>query len=318
MAFDSVITRSSVEALIPEVVSREIVQGVPEQSVVMRLARRLPNMSTNKTRMPVLSGLVQAYFVDSANGYGDTGLKKTTNATWSNKFIEAAELAVLVPIPDAVIDDTSYDIWGEIRPRIVEAFGIKFDRAVLFGEDAPSIWPNDLLTGATAAGHTIQAGAGTDLFEDILGEAGLQAFVEEDGFDVTGHVAVMRMKSRLRGLRDAEGGLLFQRLPQSPTQYDLDGAPLEFPKNGSMDITQALMISGDWQQLVWSMRQDITYKVLDQAVITDSAGNIVFNLAQQDMVALRAVMRLGWQLPNPINRLQPVEASRYPFAVLTP
>jgi hypothetical protein len=36
------------------------------------------------------------------------------------------------------------------------------------------------------------------------------------------------------------------------------------------------------------------------------------------MVALRAVIRLGWQLPNPINRLQPTEASRYPFAVLKP
>lgn len=318
MAYDAVITRSSAEALIPEVVSREIVQGVPEQSVVMRLGRRLPNMSTNKTRMPVLSGLVQAYFVDSVDGYGDSGLKRSSNATWSNKFIEAAEIAVLVPISESVLDDTNYDIWGEIRPRIVEAFGITFDRAVLFGENAPSIWPDSLLTGAIAAGHTVTAGTGTDLFEDILGEAGLLRFVEEDGFDVNGHVAAMRMKSRLRGLRDADGGLIFQRTPQASTQYDLDGAPLEFPKNGSMDPTRALLISGDWSQLVWSMRQDITYKILDQAVITDSSGNIVFNLAQQDMVALRAVMRVGWQLPNPINRLQTVEASRYPFAVLVP
>jgi len=36
------------------------------------------------------------------------------------------------------------------------------------------------------------------------------------------------------------------------------------------------------------------------------------------MVALRAVMRLGWQVPNPINRLQTTEADRYPFAVLIP
>jgi len=34
------------------------------------------------------------------------------------------------------------------------------------------------------------------------------------------------------------------------------------------------------------------------------------------MVALRAVMRLGWQLPNPINRINPNDATRYPFAVL--
>jgi hypothetical protein len=66
------------------------------------------------------------------------------------------------------------------------------------------------------------------------------------------------------------------------------------------------------------MRQDITYKVLDQAVITDAAGNIVYNLAQQDMVALRAVIRLGFALPNPVNRVNPTAATRYPFAVLVP
>jgi hypothetical protein len=66
------------------------------------------------------------------------------------------------------------------------------------------------------------------------------------------------------------------------------------------------------------MRQDITYKLLDQAVIQDGAGNIVYNLAQQDMVALRAVMRLAWQVPNPINKLNTNAATRFPIGVLKP
>jgi len=41
-------------------------------------------------------------------------------------------------------------------------------------------------------------------------------------------------------------------------------------------------------------------------------------LAQQDMVALRAVMRLGWQVPNPINRIEEDADERYPFAALIP
>ena len=36
------------------------------------------------------------------------------------------------------------------------------------------------------------------------------------------------------------------------------------------------------------------------------------------MIAIRAVMRLGWALPNPVNRVNATEATRYPFAILLP
>ena len=35
-----------------------------------------------------------------------------------------------------------------------------------------------------------------------------------------------------------------------------------------------------------------------------------------DMVALRAVMRLGWEIPNPINSVQTDKNKRCPFAIL--
>ncbi|MCB0070984.1 MAG: phage major capsid protein, partial [Caldilineaceae bacterium] len=111
--YNSLISRTDAAALIPEEVSREIIQAVPESSAVMRLARRLPNMSRKQRRMPVLSGLVTAYFVT-----GDNGLKQTSEAAWENKYINAEELAVIVPIPEAVLDDVDYDVWAEIRPNI--------------------------------------------------------------------------------------------------------------------------------------------------------------------------------------------------------
>ena len=128
----------------------------------------------------------------------------------------------------------------------------------------------------------------------------------------------MGMRAQLRGLRDAEGGLIFTRSMQEASNYMLDGEPIFFPRNGSMDATQCHMFTGDWTQLVYSIRQDITFKLLDQAVIQDATGAIVYNLPQQDMVALRVVIRLGWQVPNPINRLEETEADRYPFGVLIP
>lgn len=312
MPYNSFITRTNAAALIPEEVSAEIIQGVATTSLVMRLARRLPNMTRAQRRMPVLCALAVAYFVD-----GDTGLKQTTKLEWANKYIDAEEIACIVPIPESVLDDADYDIWSEARPRIIEAMGYLFDRAVLHGTSAPATWPTNIVTAAGTAGNTVALGTGADMYEDIMSENGTLAAVELDGYVPNGHIGAVALRGRLRGLRDANGLPIFVRSIQEGGGYELDGSPITFANNAGMDASAALLVSGDFSQLVYSMRQDITWKILDQAVITDGAGNIIYNLAQQDMVALRAVMRLGWQIPNPINLLQQVEASRYPFAVLT-
>lgn len=318
MPYDNKIDRTDAAALIPEEVSREIIQAVPQSSTIMRLGRRLPDMTRNQLRMPVLAALAQAHYVS-----GDTGLKTTTRQKWVNKYIHAEELAVIVPIPENVLEDADYDVWGEIQPRIAEAFGIAFDAAVLYGTDgfgglAPSSWPTPIVSAAQTAGHSVAIGTGADLYEDILGEDGVVAKVEEDGFLVTGHVASLTMRAKLRGLRDEVGQPIFLRTMQETTRYELDGVAVEFPLNGAIDPTTSLLVSGDFSQLVWAVRRDITYKILDQAVIQDAEGKIVFNFAQQDMVGLRAVMRLGWELPNPVNRVNPDDETRYPFAVLVP
>ena len=314
MPYNDTINRTDANALIPQEVAKEIIQNIAEESIVMRMARRLPNMTAKQRRLPVLTQLPHAYFVN-----GDTGFKQTTKVAWDNKFLEAEELAVIVPVAENVLSDSSYDMWGEIKPQLVGALGKKFDQAVLYGTEAPTSWPQNLLAGATAAANVITYGTGTP-YEDLMGEDGVIAKVEEDGYFVNGHVAALQMRAKLRSIVDTTGQPVFRPMTglQGATQYELDGSPIVFPRNGAVDPDQSLMISGDWSQLVYAIRQDITYKVSDQANITDNTGAQVYNLFQQDMVALRVVMRIAWQLPNPINRIQETEADRYPFAVLKP
>lgn len=310
------IDRSSLSGLIPEPVTREIMQGAIAESAVLRMGRRLPNMSSKTQTINVLDALPSAYFVNgeaSDSGAGEA-FKQTTKMAWDKKKIYAEEIAVIVPIPEAVIDDSDYDIWGEVRPRLNEAFGKVIDSAILFSVNKPSTWREGVVPSAIAAGNGVPAG--DSIFDDIMGESGLISKVELDGFNPNGAMAAVQMRGKLRGLRDTVGQPIFKTDMQGATRYGLDGMDMYFPMNGAFDPTQAQMIIGDWSQLVYAIRQDMTFKIFTEGVIQDPATkDIVYNLMQNDMVALRAVMRLGWEIANPINAYNVEKANPFPFSV---
>lgn len=307
----SIIDRTGAESLIPTQESNEIIQGVVTQSAVLQRGRRLANMTSRQYKMPVLDMLPIAYFVN-----GDTGQKQTTKQAWDKKYITAEEIAVIVPVPEAVLDDSEYDIWGEVKPRIVEAFGKVIDGAILFGVNKPDSWRDDIVTTATKAGSVVTLGSADNLYDKIMGEDGVIAKVENSGFFVNGHMADITMRAKLRGLKDENGNPIFKSDMQSGTNYTLDGSAMNFPNNGSFDKSKALMISGDFSQLTYAIRQDITFKLFTEGVVQNTDGSIAYNLMQNDMVALRAVMRLGWEIPNPINSVQKDKAKRCPFSLL--
>lgn len=306
-----IIDRTGAASLIPEENAREIIQGVVTQSAVLQRGRKLPNMSSKTYKMPVLDMLPIAYFVN-----GDAGAKKTTKQAWDKKFITAEEIAVIVPIPEAVLDDSDYDIWGEVKPRVIEAFGKKIDGAVLFDDDKPSTWRDGVVTTATKANSVVNLASGDSLYDKIMAEDGVIAKIESSGYFVNGHMADISMRAKLRGLKDSTGNPIFKSDMQSGATYSLDGSPMNFPNNGSFDKSKALMISGDFSQLVYAIRQDITFKLFTEGVVQNTDGTIAYNLMQNDMVALRAVMRLGWEIPNPINSVQTDKSKRCPFAIL--
>jgi len=306
-------SRADAEAIIREQVVSTIFQDAPKQSVFMSLARKLPNMTSNQTRIRVLDFLPTAYWVN-----GDTGMKQTSKQAWDNVYINAAELAVIVPIPEAVLDDAEFDIFGEITPRVNEAIGQRVDSAIIFGVNRPAEWQNDIVTLARQAGNNVAPGGSPDYYDLILGEGGVISKVEEDGYMSTGALASMGMRAKLRGIKATDGTPIFKSDMQGSTNYALDGAPMYFPQNGAFDNTIAQLIIGDFKQAVYAIRQDITVKILDQGIIQDPATKeIVYNLAQQDMVALRIVFRMGWALPNPATRMDEDRVG-CPFAYLEP
>lgn len=300
---------ASNDPLVPTPVSAEIIKDLPRASAVMNLARRAP-MSSKTTRQPALSVLPEAYFVN-----GDTGMKQTSAADWENVTLVAEELAVIVPIPEAYLDDAQIPVWDEVRPLIVEAFGRKLDLACLFNASKPSTWSEAIVNGAVAHSNTVVAGSGADLADDI---AALGQKLAEDGVGLTGFAAAPALGWRLRRLRSDDNVPIYQPLAAGGTTGTLYGYPLPEIANGGWYPTVASVIAGDWSKAILGVRQDITFKMFTEGVISDDSGNVILNLMQQDSVALRAVARFAWAVANPVNPVNSDSATRYPFAVLTP
>ena len=295
------IDRAEAEALMSEQTITEVVQTATETSAALRTFRKV-NMGSSIARLPVISALPVAGFVT-----GDTGVKPSTQAAWERKVLTAEELAVIVAIPENVFDDSSVNIWNEVRPRIAEAFGVALDAAVFFGTGAPTSWPDSLAEGATAAGNVrASAGAG-DTVEDINQT---WALVEADGFDVNVTYGPRALRAELRGLRDTTGQplLAVQGGLGSTPSYTVYGEDLEFVSQGAWAAT-AKAIAGDRNMAILGIRQDVQYKLLTEATI----GGV--SLAETDQIALRAKMRVAFQVADPATLSG--GANAYPFAILT-
>ena len=298
--YNEIITRANVP--IPEDVSTEVIKAAPEQSIMLQRARKA-RMSTKVFKQPVLSVLPEAYWLN-----GDTALKQTTHAEWTNLTMTAEELAVLVPIPNAVIDDSSMPIWAEVKPLLAEAIGRKVDLAAIWGVDKPGTWPTAIVPAAVAAGNVVIAES--DLGQDAALVAQL---VAADGFNVNGFIGQAGFNWQVLGMRDTNGQIIYDAASKA-----LYGIPADQALNGTWQDTtpETHLIALDWTKQIVGIRQDLTFDLFDQMVISDDAGKVIFNSAQQDSKVMRVVFRVGFQTANPLTRVNPTAATRYPAGVV--
>lgn len=290
---------------LPDQVIQEVIQTVPEQSVVLANARRI-QLSAKKAKQPVLNSLPEAYWVE-----GDTGMKQTTKMDWKETYITAEELAVIVPVPDALAADANINLYQTITPLLVEAIGKKVDEACLFGVDKPTTWPDDLLKGAKTAGNVVELGD-KDLGIDV---ADLGELMTKNGTNVGSFIARPGLNWSLRKLRDAQGDPIYTPIPGSPN-YGIYGYAMNEVLNGVWNEEEAILMAVDWNRVVVGIRQDITMDVFTEGVISDDSGKILLNLMQQDTTALRVVFRVGFAVNQPLSRL--TGDFIYPAGVIVP
>jgi HK97 family phage major capsid protein len=296
---------------VPQPLAATIIQEAPKNSAALSLMNRT-TLSSKTQRMPVLDVLPMAYWVG-----GDTGMKQTTQMAWKNVIMVVEELACIVPIPIAYLDDADVPLWSQVQPRITEAVGALIDSAVLWGINKPATWGESVFVGATKSGNTVIEGGTTDLGTDV---SALGEMMAQTGYTLSGFAAMPGMNWKLVGIRSAQGIPIYQPDMTGKPGGTLYGYNMSEVNNGSwqMPTAGAIMLGGDFSKSIIGMRQDISFKMFTEGVISDDTGKVILNLMQQDAVAMRMVMRLAYATVNPVTVMKKGSAitARWPFGAV--
>lgn len=297
----NMITKENASALIPEQVMEEIFKEAQKESKVLKMFRRLPNMTSDKTQLKVVESLPMAYYVNESE---NNGRKSLTDMAWKNVTLTAEEIAVIVPIKDNTLNDANVDIWAQVKPELIKAIAKKIDESVLFGKGAPASFGAGVIPAIISKAKTVTETE--KLYNDINN---VMSIVENGGHEVTGLLGGVGLKSKFRMMVDTTG--------QPIQNTEIGALDRAFVDNGAWDKDVATLIAGDFNQAVYAIRQDVTFDIFREGVIQDTDGSIAYNLMQNDMSALRVVFRFGYAIPNPVTALDGTE-TRYPFAALVP
>ena len=252
----------------------------------MRLSK-LENMTAETKKFPVMTSGAGAYWV------GEGERISTSGVTWIFPEVKAKKLAVIIPVTKEKLEDTTIDVFTELQDSIAEAFYQAFDKAAIFGKDSP--FATSILGGIDSVGAEVTDNASVNL---DLSASDVMAKVEDAGYEVDGWAASIGLKNRLRKLRDSSGAPIYI---DGTDQTELYNQPIEFVRNGAWDKDKALAIAGEWKYSIVGVRDGISYEILKEATLqgTLDADGKPLSLAEQDMVAIKATMRIGYLCVKP-------------------
>lgn len=278
--------KDELEGFVPKEQAAEIIKKVARGSSVMRLSK-LENMTSETKKFPVMTSGAGAYWV------GEGERIKTSGATWIFPEVKAKKLAVIIPVTKEKLEDTTIDVFTELQDSIAEAFYQAFDKAAIFGQNSP--FATSILGGIDSVGAEVTDNASVNL---DLSASDVMAKVEDAGYEVDGWAASIGLKNRLRKLRDSSGAPIYI---DGTDQTELYNQPIEFVRNGAWDKEKALAIAGEWKYSIVGVRDGISYEILKEATLqgTLDADGKPLSLAEQDMVAIKATMRIGYLCVKP-------------------
>lgn len=302
-------TGSDAGYLIPEPLANEVIRL---ESVGYGKARTLfaYHLLTNGNtkRITALGSTLSVFWIDEGEKIG------ASTPSFSIVTLALKKLGVIVPMTDEVVEDAGVDLTGLVAQLIREAFDQEIDLQFFMGDG--TVWTG-IFKGGNGATTIPTDELATDEDIDDMRPSHIIGLVDNTSAAVNGKYLMHRtVLSKIRQLRqndDGTGDYMFNPLGGGDFGT-INGVPVELAEaaptaaqaTGTATANLPIMMYGDFKRgAAYGEKSDIRLKMLDQATVTDADGETVLNLAEQDMIALRAIQRVGYKvtLPNAMRRL---------------
>ena len=273
------INRTTTITLPPEV-SNEILQKTQDDSAVMALARQITIPGTGVT-VPVITGDPSAAWVT------ETAAKPVSNPGVSTKQLTLYKLAVIETFSNEFVRDAAA-LYDALVARLPLALANKFDNTVIGGTTKPGDNFEDMST------CTSVALTATTAYTQLVTAT---SNIATAGGIVNGFAISPQCKAMLLSAVDGQNRPLFINSVADGAIPQILGAPTIQSKGmykAKADSATAVVgIVGDWTQAVYGTVEGVQIAVSDQATLT--TGSTTINLWQNNMVAVRAEIEIGFR-----------------------
>jgi len=284
---------------IPTELLTEVYRFLPTYGVARRNMRYLPFTGPgNERNIPALSSAVSVFWTGE-------GVKKTsTQPKFSLITQTLKKLAAICPMTEEILEDSAIPLNSLVGELFAEAIGVEEDAQFLSGTGSP--WTGVLNNASVNQISQITAGTANATAKDLLNMrkgiptsalANAKYYLNPESLDL------------FRGETDDNGRFILQQ-PTDNAPGTLWGRPYELtdalPTPDAVADGEPWIIFGDLNKTcILGDKKRIRVKLLEEATITDTDGETEINLAEQDMVAIRVVERVGFvcALPTGISVL---------------
>lgn len=323
------VSREAVGALIrPNVLSGIFETKEAYSSIVMSLGEKI-DVGTKETIIPISGTEPVAEFVEktgtqatpTAGKYPavavkdapDIGYKPVSTLTLGDKRLILEKIAVIIPLSDCTMEDMTDAATFEayVRRKGEEAIGRRFDRAVVLGENPPSTFGSGLIPSAVTAGNVVPVAKTATAEQKLIALDDAFGMVEDNGYEVDAVAAQTRFRSIFRKAMNNSNVLVTPDMVTGRPSYSYMGVPIT--KATVLNGTNYLAVPGAWKNVKWGVRNEFEVTTTNTGIITNEDGS-QYNLFQQDMTAIRIVLRVGYVVladddAYPIAVVQETEAA---------